>query len=53
MTAQRRHAPVKPWEEVALSILESLIDHDLSPELAAAWLKSIVDYADLIEERPC
>lgn len=42
---------MKPWEEVAMSIIESLISHDLSPELAAAWLKSILDYADLLESR--
>lgn len=37
---------MKPWEQVAVSIIESLIDRDISPELARAWLKSILDYAE-------
>jgi len=35
-----------PWEQVATAIIESLIDGDLSPELAQDWLKFILDYAE-------
>lgn len=37
---------MKPWEEVALSILESLSDHDISPGLARSWLRMILNYAE-------
>jgi hypothetical protein len=40
---------VKPWEQVAMSIIESLIDGDLSADLARAWLKMILDYAEALE----
>ena len=33
-----------------MSIIESLIDHDLSPDLARAWLKMILDYAESLEQ---
>ena len=37
---------MKPWEEVAISVIDSLSSHELSPYLARAWLKTIVDYAE-------
>lgn len=40
----------QPWEEVAMSIIESLIEHDLSPGLARDYLKSILDYAEAAEQ---
>lgn len=40
---------MKPWEEVALSIIESLIEHDITPELATDWLRMILNYAEAQE----
>lgn len=46
-TTQASAAGMKPWEEVALSILQSLSDRDISSELATDWLRMILNYAEL------
>lgn len=37
---------MKAWEEVAQSILESLSEREISPGLARAWLRMILNYAE-------
>lgn len=41
-----RRRAVSAWEEVAMSIVDSLAHHEISPELARDWLRMILNYAE-------
>lgn len=43
---ERVETVTPPWEEVALSLIESLAEKEISPELATDWLRMILNYAE-------